>query len=56
MRQLVKGICSSYGISYELSYKTACPVTFNESQQTESATKAAITLLGEENCNGNCEV
>ena len=55
MRQLVKGICDSYGISYEVSYNTSCPVTFNESKQTESATKAAITLLGEENSNGNCE-
>ena len=55
MRQLVKGICDAYKISYEVSYKTACPVTFNESQQSESATKAAITLLGEENSNGNCE-
>jgi len=55
MRQLIKGICDSHGISYEVSYNTACPVTFNESQQTESATTAAITLLGEENINGDCE-
>ena len=55
MRQLVKGICDAYGISYEVSYKTACPVTFNESQQAESATKAAMTLLGKENSNSDCE-
>ena len=55
MRQLVKGICDSHGISYEVSYKTACPVTFNESRQAESATTAAMTLLGEENSNGDCE-
>ena len=55
MRQLVKGICDAHGIAYEVSYKTTCPVTFNESQQAESATKAAITLLGEENSNGDCE-
>jgi len=55
MRQLVKGICDAHGIAYEVSYKTTCPVTFNESQQAESATKAAITLLGEENINGDCE-
>jgi len=55
MRQLVKGICDVHGISYEVSYKTACPVTFNESKQAESATKAAMTLLGEKNSNGNCE-
>ena len=55
MRQLVKGICDVHGIPYEISYKTACPVTFNESKQAESATKAAITLLGEENSNGDCE-
>ena len=55
MRQLVKGICDVHGIPYEVSYKTTCPVTFNESKQAESATKAAMTLLGEENSNGDCE-
>ena len=55
MRQLVKGICDAHGIAYEVSYKTTCPVTFNESQQAESATKAAMTLLGEKNINGDCE-
>ena len=55
MRQLVRGICDAHGISYDVSYKTTCPVTFNKSQQTESATKAAMTLLGEENSNGDCE-
>ena len=55
MRQLVKGICDVYGIAYEVSYKTACPVTLNESKQAESATKAAMTLLGEKNSYGNCE-
>jgi len=55
MRQLVKGICDVHGIPYEVSYTTTCPVTFNESKQAESATKAAMTLLGEENSNGDCE-
>ena len=55
MHQLVQGICDAYGISFEFNYKTACPATFNESQQAKSATKAAMTLLGEENSNGNCE-
>ena len=55
MRQLVKGICDVHGIPYDVSYKTTCPVTFNESKQAESATKAAMTLLGEENSNGDCE-
>ena len=55
MRQLVKGICDAYGVSHEVSYKTTCPVTLNESKQAESATKAAMTLLGEENSDGDCE-
>ena len=55
MRQLVKGICDVHGIPYEVSYKTTCPVTLNESKQAESATKAAMTLLGKENSNGDCE-
>ena len=55
MRQLVKGICEAYGISYKISYETTCPVTFNETSQSESATKAAVNLLGEKNSNGNIE-
>ena len=55
MRQLVKGICDAYGVSHEVSYKTTCPVTLNESEQAESATKAAMTLLGKENSDGDCE-
>ena len=55
MRQLVKGICDAYGVSYEVSYKKTCPVTLNESEQAESATKAAMTLLGKENSDGDCE-
>ncbi len=55
MRQIVKGICDAYGISHKVSYKTTCPVTFNEANQSESATKAAINLLGKENSNGNIE-
>ena len=55
MRQLVKGICDSYGILYEVKYETTCPMTFNQSKQADAATKAAITLLGEDNCNGDID-
>ena len=55
MRQIVNGICDAHGVSCEVSYKTTCPVTFNESKQAESATKAAVSLLGEKNINGDCE-
>ena len=55
MRQIVHGICDAHGVSCEVSYKTTCPVTFNESKQAESATKAAVSLLGEKNINGDCE-
>ena len=49
MRQLVGGICDAYGFSYEVNYETSCPMTFNQSKQADSATKAAVNLLGEEN-------
>ena len=55
LRQIVKGICEAYGISHEVSYKTTCPMTFNNSEQVESATQAAKKLLGEEKSNGNIE-
>ncbi|PPR46826.1 MAG: putative hydrolase YxeP [Alphaproteobacteria bacterium MarineAlpha5_Bin9] len=53
IRQIVKGICESYGVSFKVSYKTTCPMTFNQSEQVESATRAAKKLLGKENANGD---
>ena len=55
MRQLVEGICESFGVSAEVKYETTCPVTFNQPKQTEAATKAAVTLLGEDKCNGDID-
>tara|TARA_Y100000590_G_scaffold249365_1_gene280160 strand:- start:645 stop:1799 length:1155 start_codon:yes stop_codon:yes gene_type:complete len=53
MRKIVKGICDAYQVSYEINYQTTCPMTFNESEQAESATKAAINLLGKDKSNGD---
>ena len=55
MRQLVEGICSSFGVSAEVKYETTCPVTFNQPKQAEAAAKAAITLLGEDKCNADID-
>ncbi len=55
MRQLVGGICDAYGFSYEVKYETSCPMTFNQSKQADSATKAAVNLLGEENTDGDID-
>ena len=55
IKKITKGICNAHGISCEVSYKTTCPVTFNESQQAESATKAAKSLLGEQKTYGDIE-
>ena len=55
MRQLVGGICDAYGFSYEVKYETSCPMTFNQSNQADSATKAAVNLLGEQNTDGDID-
>jgi len=55
MRQLVGGICEAYGFSYEVKYETSCPMTFNQSKQADSATKAAVNLLGEQNTDGDID-
>jgi hippurate hydrolase len=55
MRQLANGICDSHGISCDVKYETTCPMTFNKPEQAEAATRAAITLLGNDNCNGDIE-
>ena len=46
MKKITKGICDAHGVSCDISYKTTCPVTFNESEQVDYATKAANSLLG----------
>ena len=55
MKKIVKGICIAHGVSSEVIYKNTCPVTFNESLQTESAVKAAESLLGKNKSNNNIE-
>ena len=55
MRQLVEGICESFGVTAEVKYETTCPVTFNQAKQAEAATKAAITLLGDDKCDGDID-
>ena len=55
MRQLAKGICDSHGVSCDVKYETTCPMTFNKPEQAVSATNAAITLLGNDKCNGDIE-
>ena len=37
MRQIVKGICDSHGVTAKVSYKTTIIPTFNSSQQTEGS-------------------
>ncbi|PPR45720.1 MAG: putative hydrolase YxeP [Alphaproteobacteria bacterium MarineAlpha5_Bin8] len=55
MKQIVKGVCEAHEVSYDVTYKTSCPITLNDSEQAESATKAAKSLLGEKKTNGNIE-
>ncbi len=55
MLQIVEGICSAHGVKGSVNYKTTCPMTVNANNQAESATKAAIKLLGEDKCNGDIE-
>ena len=54
MRLIVKGICDAHGVKSEVRYRTTCPITFNASQQVESATKAARNLFGDTNTDGDC--
>ena len=55
MLQIVEGICSAHGVDGSVKYETTCPVTFNSKDQADSATNAAISLLGNENCDGDIE-
>ena len=55
MLQIVEGICNAHGVNGSVKYETTCPVTFNSKNQAESATKAAVSLLGSDKCNGDIE-
>ncbi len=55
MRQLANGICESHGISCDVKYETTCPMTFNKPEQADAATRAAVTLLGKDKCDGDIE-
>ena len=54
MIQIVKGICDAHGVEAEVSYETTIIPTFNSSQQTEAAIKAAKNVFGEENTERDC--
>ena len=53
--QIVEGVCNAHGVNGSVKYETACPVTFNSKIQADAATKAAISLLGNDKCNGDIE-
>jgi amidohydrolase len=54
MKQIVKGICDSHGVSAEVSYETTIIPTFNSANQTEAAIKAASAVFGNKNTDGDC--
>lgn len=54
MRQIVKGICDAHGVKAEVNYETTIIPTFNSSEQTEAATKAARSVFGDKNIDGDC--
>ncbi|MDC0226681.1 M20 family metallopeptidase [Alphaproteobacteria bacterium] len=54
MRQIVKGICDSHGVTAEVSYETTIIPTFNSPQQTEAALKVARNVFGNKNTDGDC--
>ena len=54
MRKIVKGICDAHGVKAKVSYETTIIPTFNSYKQTESAIKAARTIFGDKNIDGDC--
>ena len=55
MRPLVVGIREFFGVSAKVNYETTCPLPFHQPNQAQAATKSAITLLGEDKCNGDID-
>ena len=54
MKQIVKGICDSHGVTAKVNYKTTIIPTFNSHHQTESAVKAAKNIFGDKNIEDDC--
>ncbi len=54
MRQIIKGICDAHGVKAEFSYQTTIIPTYNSSEQTEAAIKAATIVFGNKNTERDC--
>lgn len=54
MRQIVDGICAAHGVQGTVTYDTIFPSTINAVDTTESAMRAARSLVGDVNVDGDC--
>ena len=55
MRQIVEGVCLAHGVEGRVSYRTEFPATINNAECSDSASRAATSLLGSESVDSNCE-
>lgn len=55
IERIVAGQCMSAGVDYEYYFDNSYLSTINTPEQTIHAVKAAETVVGAENVNGNCE-
>ena len=55
MRRIVSGICDAAGASCEIIFNTSFPATINTAEATAQSIKAATSVFGEEQVDGNCE-
>ena len=55
MRQIVEGVCHAHGVEGKVTYHTAFPATINAAECSQRASQAAISLLGRESVDGECE-
>lgn len=55
IERIVAGQCMSAGVDYEYYFNNSYLSTINTPEQTIHAVKAAETVVGAENVNGNCE-
>jgi len=55
MRAIVDGVCAAHEVTASVEYQTQFPATINAAQPTQAAVNAAISLVGADSVEAQCE-
>ncbi|MBX2823697.1 MAG: amidohydrolase [Gammaproteobacteria bacterium] len=55
MREIVAGVCAAHSVTAVVSYDTIFPATINSPQAVSAAVESAVSVVGSDAVNGQCE-